>query len=171
MCGFKTFEESIRAAKLGNNKSFDCTIMDILENNEQSLSEMSETMMEANVTHCVPDFDFIVNSFGKLNSLNVEELKKESTINNLSNSILLMVVNSCTLNACHFAKNYKCKQILFAGSFLLNNNYAKYKISSLVSYLTSASIQAVFTEKDAFINSIGGFFNYKHNKVCFHSFM
>ena len=162
-CGIQKFEEAIQASELGNNKSIDYTMNDLIQCNKEN---SKTTECESNTNEL--DIDFIINSFGKLN---IEENNYNK--NDIANAILLMVINSCSLNASYFAKKYNCKQILYAGSFLFNNNYAKFKIATLVSYLSKNSVEAVFSDKDAFLNAIGGLYNYHdiNNKINFKSCM
>jgi pantothenate kinase len=177
LCNFKTFEEAIKSSEIGNNKLIDYTMYDMIDGNKETLNEITDTMKESNATECGatedgPDVDFIINSFGKLNISNlIDNDMKNIDKNDIANAVLLMVINSCTLNACHFAKKNNCKQIIYAGSFLLNNNYAKFKIAKLARYLTNDVVSAVFSDKDAFMNAIGGLFNYKDYKINFNSCM
>lgn len=182
LCNFSTYDETIRATINGNNKVIDYTMSDMIEGNKDMLNEIKDTMKEYNVTETgtkdmAPDLDFIVNSFGKSCIIKNDSNNNNTNVidtfnkNDLANAVLLMVINSCTLNACQFAKRFNCKQIVYAGSFLFKNSYAKYKAAKLTRYLSNDHIKAVFTDKESFINAIGCLYDSRFNNIKFESLM
>ena len=171
ICNCEIFEEAASLAKNGDNKRCDFTVGDMLTQNRSSFESFSDLMYQNNVTAGLsqdPDFNFIINSFGKLakiDHVHLETIKPSD----YANAILMMVINAYTLNGFNLAKVFKCKQIMFAGTFFQNNDFAKYKTTMLLNYLSNSEIQAVFYDNIAFINAMGCFFD--STNVKFTSFM
>lgn len=168
-----TFEDAVKASEQGDFKKVDYTMRDLICDKKENMDAIAETMKESHVTESGnaegPDFDFIINSFGKYTLDG--NLKESISKNDLANATLMMVINSCSLNAYHIAKLNSCKQIVFGGSFLSMNNYGKFCAAKLIRYLSNGKMDALFFDKDAFINAVGCFYDFEVNKVEFESFM
>jgi len=117
MTSAKTFQEAMQLAKEGDPKEVDLLVSDIYG------PAGGEVLG-------IPD-DLVASSFGKLTRRSGKEPHGPSEAA-IAASVCIMVTQSIALYACQLARRHSCREVIFTGGFLENNDIARRKLALFV---------------------------------------
>jgi len=117
MTSARSFKEAMQLAKEGDNKEVDLLVRDIYGPAGQEALGL-------------PD-DLVASSFGKLTRRSGKESHGPSEAS-IAASTCIMVTQSIALYACQLARRRSCREVIFTGGFLENNDIARRKLALFV---------------------------------------